>query len=210
MTRVRVLLALALAVVGCESSTTDDLRFDASARDTGAVADVGAVDSGATTDAPRADAGTDAWVNRTDGGTGAGPCNIPVGTGSFGPIPATCLPRCSSETGTAYLACTDNRCRTAAVQADTTPGILYSLNTVSVRTPLDCVGCVSYAQFACFGPYCPRDVDAYVDNCLDSGSDAACDAALRSLNVCLGALTEEQGLALDACFASDIGPAGCF
>lgn len=164
------------------------------------------MDDGGAVDA----AATDATTPGTDTGTPSGDCVLYVPRGSFGPLTPSCLPRCSAATRDTYDACTTRSCRSAATEGDTTPGIDYFIGTVATSPPLDCSGCVAYQEMHCFSLVCPSEVDGYVDQCIAGGSPSGCDAALTNLNSCLAGLSSSQGMTVDACFASDDGPAGCF
>lgn len=219
------LLALLLCA-GCGGGRRGGGRFaiDGGGRSDAAV-DAGSRDGGTTTrDAGTRDAGTrDAGPPPgTDAGTDAGPppvcsppgpggdCQLRVPVGSFGPLNAACLPRCSAATAAAYRACTDQACRNAAVEADTTPGIPYYIGSAPVTDPLDCASCVTYQEFHCFSLVCTSEVDAYVDHCIAGVSPELCDSSITSIDICLASVTAAEMATLDACFASADGPQGCF
>ncbi|MAQ15680.1 MAG: hypothetical protein CMN30_12910 [Sandaracinus sp.] len=140
----------------------------------------------------------------------SGSCQLRVPAGSFGPLTAPCLPRCSAETAAAYRACDSNACRNAAVDADSTPSKAYTIGTVPVNPGLDCLSCVSYQEFHCFSLVCGDEVDSYVDECIAGIDDFRCDDALFRLDLCLAALTPTQQATLETCMLSADGPPGCF
>ncbi len=164
----------------------------------------------------------DAYVPRPDAGTDAGPrpvcsapepvgdCVLHVPIGSFGPLTAACLPRCSADTAAAHRACTTQSCRDAALAADTTPGAMYYIGSERVTTPLDCTACVSYQQFHCFSLVCTSQVDAYVDNCIAGVQPSLCDTNLAQIDSCLASVSAAQMATLDTCMQSADGPPGCF
>lgn len=198
---------------GCGGTTeeTDAGRLDVGALDTGradgAVAD--ATPSDVPSDVSR-DAPTDGGRCATDAGMPTGDCVLRVPVGSFGPLTASCLPRCSVATATAYRACTTQACRNAAVGSDTTPGTEYYVGSVRVSSPMDCGACVSYQEFHCFSLVCGEEVDDYVDDCIAGVNPDFCDARIAAVDACLAAATPADEAILDACYASVDGPEGCF
>jgi hypothetical protein len=183
---------------------------DAGARDApldGRSVDVGPRDGGLPRDTPPIP--SDAPVCR-DAGSPGGDCVLRVPVGTFGPLNAVCLPRCSAATATTYRACTSNSCRTAAAEADRTPGADYFIGGVHVTTPLDCGACVAYQEMHCFSEVCESQVDAYVDQCIAGGTPSSCDAALSDLDFCLAVLSPAEEDVVTACMASQDGPEGCF
>ena len=202
---------MAVVVAGCGGSETP--RRDAgSPADAGGMTDGGATDGGTSSmldTGPDAPIATDA---RTcpDAGSAGGDCILYVPVGSFGPLTAACLPRCSAATATAYRACTTQSCRNAAVAGDSTSGVDYYVGTVHVTSPLDCGGCVAYQEMHCFSEVCPSEVDNYVDQCIAGGTASSCDAAIGAIDACLASLTTAEEAVVDACYASQAGPEGCF
>ena len=215
-------VAICTAAVGCasegdprtvaDSSTWQDAgAADASPMMDADLEDAALLDGSMPVDAP-SDAGVDADTGPTyvDGGGVGGDCVLYVPRGSFGPLTPACLPRCTVETGRAYEACTNAGCRSRVTEADETPGVRYYIGTASVRTPLDCAGCVAYQEMHCFSRVCPTQVDSYVDACIAGIDDRACDLALSRLDTCLGGLTTTQVSTLEACMYSEEGAAGCY
>ncbi|AKF09207.1 hypothetical protein DB32_006356 [Sandaracinus amylolyticus] len=218
------MIGLAMVLVAMGAGCGDDepgsrpsdggARFDSGAHDAGSSDDASTPSDGSTTDADgRIDASPtppDAGACGRDAGAVGGDCVLYVPVGSFGPLTAACLPRCSSATGAAYRACTTQSCRNAAVAGDTTPGTSYYIGSARVNTPMDCGGCVAYQEMHCFSLVCESQVDAYVDECIAGGSASSCDFALASLDACLAALSPAEEATVAACYESPDGPAGCF
>jgi hypothetical protein len=205
-------LVVVLALSGCPSTepppgtdtgTPRDAGSDAGALDGSSEIDGGVSDSGS--DAPAVDAPT-----CPDAGSAGGDCVLYVPRGSFGPLTAACMPRCSAATAATYRACTIQSCRSAAADADLTPGTDYYLGTVHVTSPLDCGGCIAYQEMHCFSEVCESQVDAYVDECIAGGTASSCDLALAQLDACLASLTPAEEATVEACMVSPAGPEGCF
>lgn len=204
-----VVSMMIVSAYGCEDGRVSDagagVGVDSGSPSTDgggpSVSDAGRPDAGGT------DAGGPAVCSAPDP---LSDCVLRVPLGSFGPLTAGCLPRCSAETASAYRGCADQPCRNAAIRADTTPGTAYEIGSASVSTPMDCEACVSYQEFHCFSLVCESEVDAYVDHCIAGVDPSLCDPSIAAIDSCLAALTPAEEDTVDACYASVDGPQGCF
>lgn len=147
-----------------------------------------------------------------DGGSSMPPtgCSIDVSTG-LPPLPAACLPRCSSATAMAIDTCITSggtieqiaMCQQMAVENDTTPPTTLTIVGEETETEqLNCSGCWEYALQHCLFASC----GAELVGCLScsEGCDpemAGCEAEETALNTCL---TNNQD-AIQACFDEQAG-----
>lgn len=131
-------------------------------------------------DTASADAGSPISDGGVDAG-GSGMCSLTADDTMFQSLQTVCLPRCASATQNAYAACADAdaACRTAALDADTTPGGSYLwFGTVY---PLDCRACFTIQADHCAAVAgCAAElwVDLFCDPATDPDGCADEDGAL--------------------------------
>ena len=142
------------------------------------------VDSGIT---PGTDSGPgrDAFVMPgTDAGSPAGTCGSVAGsTAAWPALPASCLPRCTTATATAYNQCvmtyqaspmaaadqmTLRNCETAAFAADHTATVQVATGATTM-TPVSCggdttttFGCLEWQALAAEAQSCGNELTAYI------------------------------------------------
>jgi hypothetical protein len=102
------------------------------------------------------------------------------------PIPASCLPRCTAATFTAYRACRDATCIMSALSADTTPPVVLGATTGQAFV-LGCgpgpgvqITCVQWQTIALAAALCPGSYAMWND----CGSGSGCDSLLDALISC--------------------------
>lgn len=130
-------------------------------------------------------------------------CDI-VGSRGLAPLPAACMPRCSSETFNALSSCSNApdpaECRAAAVAADASP--IGTLQVGPEVAELDCRLCLDWQAFSCAFERCPTEtmdlvrcpsIEASTDGC------AAVQAAFQECFQLSGAATCQRTRS-EACF----------
>ncbi|MBX3269982.1 MAG: hypothetical protein KF729_06955 [Sandaracinaceae bacterium] len=132
--------------------------------------------------------GTDAGsMMGTDSGPPATGCSVAGATG-FPPLPAACLPRCSSATASALMACgMDATCQSNALRADTTAPTNVDFGG-GMSESINCFGCFNWMINACIFDSCPSQFGACIE-CSDFCDDATagCEAEETALNTCIDA-----------------------
>lgn len=115
------------------------------------------------------------------------------------PLPNGCLPRCSSATFDAVVACgMDGACQQSAIAADTTPATNIDLGG-GMTDSLNCQSCFSWQVNSCVFDACPDELAACSmcgDGCDESM--AGCEAEEMAINSCLMA----NGMAVQTCVNS--------
>lgn len=167
LSRLVILVAAALLSIGC------DTRAPMPAGDAG----IQPVDGGDVADAFVA----------PDAGDGV--CGEVI-TAGFGPLPASCLPRCSADTEDTVEACADAEfpapCVMRTSRADTTPTVMVrtsdGLAEVSCGTNTPTVySCIVWQFLSCEFDLCPDEWNAWV-TCVADGRD--CTAELDTVEIC--------------------------
>ncbi|GAB5548399.1 MAG: hypothetical protein SangKO_081590 [Sandaracinaceae bacterium] len=140
----------------------------------------------------------------TDSGPAPSGCSV-AGAMGFPALPAGCLPRCSSATFDAVVACgMDGACQQSAISSDTTPGTDVDLGMGMVQN-IDCNGCFSWQVNSCVFESCPDQFAACTmceDGC--NPDTAGCETEEGALDSCLMA----NGMALQGCVNGRAG--ACF
>ncbi len=179
MKRIGFLMACGLlaSVVGCDNRTNPPV-------DSGGIV---LMDSGSGDP----DTGTPPMP---DSGTPPTGCSVDVST-SLPPLPAACLPRCSSATVTCIMGCADGACQRACVDADTTAGT--TLNASGESIPLDCSGCWDWGIQHCVFVSCPSEL-AGCAGCADqcNPDTAGCETEEAAIDSCITA----NQTAIQSCF----------
>jgi hypothetical protein len=165
------------------------------------------MDTGPRTDTPGG--GTDTPVGRDTPATAT--CGT-VGAGGFPPLPAGCMPRCSTATLTAYNACpmdaSGNMCRQAALDADTTATATVDIG-MGMTQVIDCTGCTNWQINSCIYDSCTAEFTAYA-MCAAMGTpetaEMRCPTEVTALNGCimtnLMALQTCAGMRGSMCFGA--------
>lgn len=163
-----------------------------------------AIDGGIIINPPDAgppDVGADSGPDASDG-LCADLTTLPLSTPG---LPPECLPRCTSETRTAVLACTDGPCEEAAHGADPTPPAsfrtMYGIYTVACGEVSGTYPCYIWQLYSCFELYCRTEFYAYSD-CSNAGGD--CASERDAINACMGAMPEAMTCMRDrvaSCYA---------
>lgn len=101
------------------------------------------------------------------------------------------LPRCSGETLTCLMGCSDDACADACIAADATPGL-----DVGGGTTLDCDLCLNAQSNGCIGNEgCEAEWGALfccveANSCASPTSCPACSAQLSALQTCASAVPQ--------------------
>jgi hypothetical protein len=126
----------------------------------------------------------DAFVE-PDGGDGI--CGNTFDTKfAWGPVPTSCLPRCTAATRVAAEACTTTACLQAALAADPTPTVHVMTRTGTFE--LGCAGvgevsaCLAWQFYSCQAEWCPPEFDAWT-SCVNSGG-GDCSTQRAALLAC--------------------------
>ncbi len=199
-------------VIAPDAHTSDPDAFVVEAdafftTDPDAGVDAGAIvlmDAGA-----RADAGTDASMVPSMCGPWGG-----LTATNVSPVPASCLPRCSSDTLDAVNACPGGdggTCLYDALADDTTAPIAMSFTGATGPDSLDvdCTFCFEIQRFHCFSQVCPAESSPYF--VCDPATDAdLCANEQTALQDCLDAIVPGSvwDTRLDECLNTQV--AGCF
>lgn len=192
----RFLLALGcLALVACNSTPRPMITVDAGPGGTDA--------PGGGTDAPGG--GTDAPMMRTDAPMMGGTCGSLAGaTSPAPPLPAGCVPRCTTATGTQANTCLmamDQMCLATALMSDTTPAANVDIGG-GMTQAINCAACFSIQQLSCAYDACPSQTTTYV-MCLGGGG--MCTTEFNAINACLMADPMGAGMMFQTCAGSRIG-----
>ena len=126
-----------------------------------------------------------------DSGTTTPPTGDACTLTSLSPLPSSCLPRCTAATRSAAVACEDNTCFSAALDADTTPPATVTLP--DGPEPFYCNDCFGWQQATCFADICPSEYSNFA-TCSNAGG--ACTSEGNALDVCADA----AGDSFDSCF----------
>lgn len=162
----------------------------------------GGADSGADTDAGGITLSDSGPTTGFDSGptTPPPPPSGPCGTlAAFGPLPAACMPRCTSTTLTRIADCSDADCRRSWLEADPTPSTTIVVGGETVT--LDCDLCYGWQMETCVQDACPFETQAYRD-CIDAGG--TCEAEVEAFNDCIDASSTAQSCVntrVGACFS---------
>jgi hypothetical protein len=137
-----------------------------------------AASASAPPNATSADAGT------TDGGAPTG-CSI-EGLRGFPSLPAACMPRCSSETWNAVVACRSapdpSACQQDVIRADSTAATMVG-GTFEPQS-INCDTCLTWQTRSCVDQFCRFELLA-LDRCLIFREGATCAAQTAAMNACV-------------------------